>query len=103
MPFKTSFSLALLILFFSVRVFAQQKLSEAETQNFYSLIKQTAEYKTMQRKVDSVNKIQNEVPQEIKIWILTKETGAPDGKYLPGDGFEKGSWSCDRTIWIQIR
>ena len=75
--------LFILILFLSPQLcHAQKQLSEAETQEFYKLIKQTKEYKTLKATADSINLEENEVPEEIKITILQKDQGAPADDYI---------------------
>lgn len=59
---------------------AQKQLSPEETQNFYKLVRQTKEFKTVKQQTDSVNKAQDKskVPQEINLKILTKEPNTSD-------------------------
>ncbi len=73
----------ILILFLSpLLCHAQKQLSDAETQEFYKLIKQTKEYKHMKATADSINLEENEVPEEIKITILQKDQAAPADDYI---------------------
>ena len=81
MIYKISCSLVLFILFFSVQSIAQSALSDAEVQDFYQLIKQTNEYKTMKKTIDSVNKRDDQIPQEINFRII-KQEGSADDTYL---------------------
>lgn len=79
---KTSLSLFFFLLFSSATSFAQKELSAAEAQEFYRLIQQSAEYKAMKAIVDSINKVKDEVPQELKIELLKKDGSAPPDEYI---------------------
>lgn len=77
---------------------AQKKLSDAETQDFYRLIRLTKEFKYLKEKTDSINKAQGEskIPQEIDIQILKQESATDDliframlGRVLLGVPLEK--------------
>jgi len=67
---------------FPAIVKAQAKLSEAETQNFYRLIRETSEFKDIKHKVDSVNKVEKAMPEEFDINIVTKKTEATDDEHI---------------------
>ncbi|MES2702032.1 MAG: hypothetical protein V4649_05305 [Bacteroidota bacterium] len=82
MLYKTLLSLCFFQLFFSEALIAQKELSAAEAQDFYKLIKQTAEYKILKAEVDSINKIEDQIPQELKIEIVSKDQSAPEDDYI---------------------
>lgn len=67
------------LLLFSTFSVAQKQLSDAETQEFFKLIRQTREFKDIKAKTDSINKKnENAVPQQVDIHIVKKEVGTPD-------------------------
>ncbi len=79
---KILYALIFPLFLFPVIVMAQAKLSEAETQNFYGLIKATPEFKAIKHIVDSVNRVENAMPEEFDIQIVTKKTEATDDEHI---------------------
>jgi hypothetical protein len=59
---------------------AQKQLTDAETQNFYRLIRQTKEFITCKGKVDSFNKAvgEQQIHQEIKLEIVARNENVSD-------------------------
>ena len=55
--------------------FAQKELSPSEIQDFTKLIKNNKQYKDLKASVDSFNKAQKMDLQEIKVTMVTKESG----------------------------
>ena len=82
MPYRLMFSLFCWILFSPVIAVCQNALSYSETQNFYALIRQTKEYRSIKQTVDSVNKLKDQMPEEIKLEIVSKVTGAGDDVFI---------------------
>jgi len=84
MIYKVLSSVIFFLLFFSTISVAQKTLSNEETQNFYKLIKQTKEYKTVKERTDSANQAMDEsqAPQEINMEILKGESNAAPDDFI---------------------
>lgn len=72
MKTKSLFLLSAMLLFTATISFAQKQLSDAEVQEFFKLIKQTKEYKSMNSKTDSINKAKGNNMQLLEIHIVKK-------------------------------
>jgi hypothetical protein len=72
MKSKSLFLLSAMLLFTATISFAQKQLSDAEVQEFFKLIKQTKEYKTLNAKTDSINKAKGNNMQILEIHIVKK-------------------------------
>jgi hypothetical protein len=88
MKLKIAVIVPALLLFFSTAA-AQKKLSDAEVQYFYKLIRESKEFKALRATKDSLNRNEYNVPQALDILMLKKDRDA-DNKLF---------WAkVDRTI-----
>jgi len=75
MKSKVLLLIPVLLLCCSIFSIAQKELSDAETQYFFGLVRQTKEFKSIKARTDSINNSnKNNVPQELDLNILKKET-----------------------------
>ncbi len=84
MKLKVFLQLSLIILLLSTHSFDQKQLSDSEIQNFFTLIKQTKEFKSLKIKTDSINatKKPDEVHEDIDVHLVKKMSGAPQDDYI---------------------